>query len=353
MSSNLLSIGLPILKNILFPTPTPFFATFIVTWRCNVKCVMCDIWKKPAVPEMDSQEIRLAFKQLSNIHAIRITGGEPFLRKDIADIVAAVSGNARRGIVHITTNGILTDEIVNFVKIADARILHLKISLTAYGQNHDKNLSLPGAYQKVIKTIEALVSLREKLRFFLAIDHTITGWESYRDSAGIRAMCRQYNLSYLPVIAYKSVPLYSSEPKGEKANPETTCFGEFKNEELAVIFNDFLQEAKRISDFKERAVKMYYLRGLKNRLIEGRQFPHPRCIALNNHVRILPNGDIIVCLYNPKIIGNIKDNFKNIWNSSEAKAARLHANNCPGCWVSCETIPNAVYSGDLLKHLLW
>jgi len=61
------------------------FASIIVTYRCNAKCVMCHTWKYPSRPEEEFKPELL--EKLPFIDTINITGGEPFLRKDIYDII--------------------------------------------------------------------------------------------------------------------------------------------------------------------------------------------------------------------------------------------------------------------------
>ena len=55
----------------------------------------------------------------------------------------------------------------------------------------------------------------------------------------------------------------------------------------------------------DRLVRRYYLRGIGNRLLSGRAMPQPPCVALNSHLRLLPNGDVPTCQFNGQIVGNL------------------------------------------------
>ncbi len=211
MVKNLPNLVWPILWNKIIPANKPFFCTYIVTWRCNARCIMCDIWKKEISTEMDSHEIEKVFKKINDVRIVRLTGGEPFLRKDLVDIANIVTKNTSCQILHITTNGILKDEIVYFIRNVKHKNIHLKISLTGYMDKHNEAMGVKNAYQKAIETIETLKGLQDKHKFFLAINQTITDWHSYLDSKKIRAICKEYGLPYLPVVAYKSVALYDSQ----------------------------------------------------------------------------------------------------------------------------------------------
>lgn len=59
--------------------------TVIVTYRCNARCNMCNRYKKPSKPE---EEITVeTIKKLPPMYFTNITGGEPFIREDLKDIV--------------------------------------------------------------------------------------------------------------------------------------------------------------------------------------------------------------------------------------------------------------------------
>ena len=59
--------------------------TVIVTYRCNARCNMCNRYKKPSLPE---EEISIeTIKKLPSMYFTNITGGEPFIRTDLKEIV--------------------------------------------------------------------------------------------------------------------------------------------------------------------------------------------------------------------------------------------------------------------------
>lgn len=113
-----------------------------------------------------------------------------------------------------------------------------------------------------------------------------------------------------------------------------------------------MNKADNISNVIEKAIKKYYLKGLYNRLILNKKIPNPGCVALKNHIRILPDGKVPVCLFNPTIVGDLlKDDFRGMWNSADVIKLRKWVKECNGCWDECETIPNAIYSISTLKYV--
>lgn len=68
------------------------YGTVIVTYRCNARCNMCDCFKDPTRPD---EEITLEdIRKLPEMAFTNITGGEPFIRQDIPDIVSVYEKNA-------------------------------------------------------------------------------------------------------------------------------------------------------------------------------------------------------------------------------------------------------------------
>ena len=75
--------------------------TVIVTYRCNARCSMCNRYKAPSKPE---EEISIeTIKKLPKMYFTNITGGEPFIRTDLKDIVRELYKKFDR--IVISTNG--------------------------------------------------------------------------------------------------------------------------------------------------------------------------------------------------------------------------------------------------------
>ena len=129
-----------------------------ITYNCNARCVMCDIWKIKDFPELPVEEYS---KLPSNLRDINISGGEPFLRKDIADIIKVVQKAAPKARMVISTNGFMPELIERQMK----KILKIKpdiggaVSVDGYGKMHEEIRRIPNAWEKVTETIERLQGL--------------------------------------------------------------------------------------------------------------------------------------------------------------------------------------------------
>ena len=71
-----------------------------------------------------------------------------------------------------------------------------------------------------------------------------------------------------------------------------------------------------------------------------------------DHMRLMPNGDVMTCVYYPVVVGNLRaQSLKDVWYGDAIKPQRRVVQKCPGCWAGCEAKPNAIYSGDIVKAL--
>ncbi len=354
----ILNVLKSIIKNRVGANSLPSYVTYIVTWRCNGRCVFCDVWKKPAdekADEMTTAEAIGALRQVRPIDVLRITGGEPFLRNDIAEIVNAVEETNRPAMIHFTTNGMLTEQILGAVeKMVPIGKIHIKVSIDNIGEKHDRTRGVSGAYLKALDTVKGLAELAKKRGLHVGVNQTIADEDEIGSYFELKAELDKLLVPIYPVIANSATnSLYSGV---SIVDPDLSFrpFGRFSNVSLKEFMRILIDHSREIGDFKEQLVDRYHLKGLYNRLVENKKIPKPDCVALGNHLRILPNGDVPVCLYNGNIVGNLKsEKLADIWSGEKIKPFRKWVRSCPGCWQSCETAVSAIYTGDIWKGMFY
>ena len=121
----------------------PVLVHFEVTLRCNARCSFCDYWKTD--PSEKARELA-SFADAAryfNPMLVTFTGGEPTLRRDLEQLVAAVCGAVRLKYVTLITHGaMLTPE--RGQALWDAGINQLNISLDYLDGRHDAARGIPG-----------------------------------------------------------------------------------------------------------------------------------------------------------------------------------------------------------------
>jgi len=149
----------------LSATRRPVLVHFEVTLRCNARCGFCDYWKTD--PSTRSSELK-SFSDAArffNPMMITYTGGEPTLRRDLEDIVAAVDGAVRiQYSTLITHGGMLTAERAK--SLWDAGIHQFNISLDFLDERHDRARGIPGLTVKIFDVIDRMRAMGiDSIRF--------------------------------------------------------------------------------------------------------------------------------------------------------------------------------------------
>ena len=147
-----------------------------ITHECIARCIMCNIWKIPReVPNLPADQwIKLLSSDLfGDLRELDITGGEPFIKKDLPDLLAGIcelkntSLKALKSIA-VTTNGLLTEQVLTVTEKILPKWQNKNLDLVmvcamdAVGNIHDKIRNFKNAWTKVDRTIKGLVRLREK-----------------------------------------------------------------------------------------------------------------------------------------------------------------------------------------------
>lgn len=352
MISRLLGFARAIVRNRRRQFDWPRFLTYTVTFGCNARCIMCDSWKMPGTNELTLDDISRIFAQLPQMDAVRLTGGEPFARRDLLDIARLADDHLKPLGLHVTTNGFLTDRIVDFCVNRPLRTpLDLLISIDGVGDKHNQIRGHSRAYDMCLETIRELASRRRALRMRIAVNQTIVDAEGAEHYARLRDVLRPFGIQNQVVMAYDVSATYNLQQAVDVAPREAgqfTTFGSFSPGDLRRLLDEVEQDLDQYS-WSQRLAKRYYLKGIRNRLLHQQGQPNPKCVALTSHLRIFPNGDVPTCQFNSQTIGNLRDqSFADVWNSVQAESQRQWVRRCAGCWAECEVLPSALYTGDLL-----
>jgi MoaA/NifB/PqqE/SkfB family radical SAM enzyme len=341
-----------VVNNKLGRIEMPSMVTFVVTWRCNLRCFMCDVWKKTDHDDMTPDEAQAIFRQMPKLDSLRLTGGEPFLRRDFQELVERILEVCGPTVLHVTTAGVMYERIVEFVKAVGSPQLHIKMSIDAVGDRHDEIRGYRGLYNKSLRTLRTLAELRPKYGFYLGVNQTLTD-KNWDQIVPLREAMAELGVSIHYAIATDHYTLYrmNTVKENEKPNMRSVSMSDFTPEQLQYIF-DQLDRRDGIKDIPEWVVQRYYLHGLKNRLLRNVESPKPECIELHNHMRLMPNGDVMTCVYYPNVVGNLRNQtLEEVWFGEAIQPQRKIVKGCPGCWAGCEVKPNAIYSGDIVKAL--
>jgi MoaA/NifB/PqqE/SkfB family radical SAM enzyme len=348
---------LRVLQNRLGLVPRPSFCTYLVCDRCNARCGMCDSWRMPRGVELTPEQVAAVFGKLGALDAVRLTGGEPFLRADLLELAEAVMAQSSPGVLHITTNGSFPQRMERFVRaFSRPRRLHFMVSFDGLSAVHDASRGRKVTFERALASVDALVALRP-LGVQVSVNHTIISRESLRDHEPLSRLMAEREVDTQWVLAYSESSMYAQPRRGKRAEDLVMARGYPLHPELdAPESLEFARaQLEHLAELKSPALRLgkrYYLEGLIDRLAgAAAPRPRPKCVALRSHLRLLPDGGVVVCQFNTERVGNLlEQSLDEIWHAPGTCRSRAWADACTGCWAECEVMPNALYSGDLVAH---
>ena len=136
------------MKTPFIPAPTDMCV--IATYRCPMRCRMCNIWQHPTDK---SREIRPEeLEVLPRVKFVNITGGEPFIREDLEDMVEVLSGKTDR--IVISTSGWFDQRVIRLAEKFPR--IGIRISIEGLSQKNDELRGRPGGFDKGLNTLLTL-----------------------------------------------------------------------------------------------------------------------------------------------------------------------------------------------------
>jgi MoaA/NifB/PqqE/SkfB family radical SAM enzyme len=278
---------------------------------------MCDIWRVKEDGALTPNDYRRLPAGLENVG---VTGGEPFMRRDIVELVHAVFDAAGRPQIIINTNGYLTGRIVaafrQFGKLRPE--VGIGVSVDGIGRAHDEVRGTRGAFDKVMKTLMALKA--ENVRN-VRLSFTITN-DNVSQLPAVYDLARRLRVQFASTLAHNSDHYFHTN-----ANRS--------------IDQGLLRQAYGIVNRRElssRSLKSwgraYYNAGVMLHNEFGTR-PLP-CAAARDFFFLSPRGDVYPCIIVPKVLGNIMEApFEHIWTRKMAESARADIEGCEQCWMMC------------------
>lgn len=304
--------------------------TVIVTYRCNARCTMCNRYKAPSLPE---EEISLeTIKKLPPMYFTNITGGEPFIRQDLPDIVRELYKKSDR--IVISTNGFFTDRIIKLCE--EFPNVGIRISIEGLEQTNNEIRGLPDGFNRGYTTLKKLVEMK----------HPDVGFGMTVQDKNAPDLVALYKKSEELGMEFATASLHNS-----------FYFVEAKNiihDRLMVAqnFEDLINELLK-SNSPKKWFRAYFNHGLINYIFgQKRLLP---CDMSFDTFFIDPYGDVMPCngTKEKEVMGNLNDKtWDEVWNSKQADDVRSKVRCCDrNCWMIGSVSP-AMHK-YIFKPLWW
>ena len=126
---------------------SPTDMCIIVTYRCPMQCQMCNIWQNPT--DKDKEITPAEIEKLPKVKFINITGGEPFIREDLEEIVEVAFRKSPR--VVISTSGWFEKRTIHLAEKFPN--IGIRISIEGLSQKNDELRGRQGGFDRGIRTL--------------------------------------------------------------------------------------------------------------------------------------------------------------------------------------------------------
>jgi len=317
--------------------------TFSVTNRCQSRCLTCQIWRlyreqpAKASEELTLSEIEAIFRSLGHIYFFNVSGGEPYLREDLAEIVGLALRYLRPGVVHIPTNGLAPERIEATTRHILTQIaalphpipLTIKPSLDGIGEEHDRIRGIAGNFQRVLETLERLKRLGESYPHLHVEVGTVVSTANMDRLDEIAAFVHTLGVeSYRHEVAEQRAEFFNrGDPITPSAEEYRALIADFKARTLAETGH------KRSLTQVTESLRLVYYDVASRILAEGRQVLP--CYGGLSNAHINPYGQVWACcvLGYERPLGELRTaglDFRRVWHSSQAAEVRrfIRAGGC-------------------------
>ncbi|MCL4472962.1 MAG: radical SAM protein [Actinobacteria bacterium] len=145
----------------------PFEVTVFLTSSCNFKCDHCFYWKElNRKGELTLEEFKAIARTMPTLERLIFTGGEPFLREDIDEIIAEFYRHAHPMYITIPTNGYMTNTIVekttSILEKAPDCFVNISLQLNDLGEDRDEFVKVKGSFDHLVNTANELARLKKR-----------------------------------------------------------------------------------------------------------------------------------------------------------------------------------------------
>ncbi len=291
----------------------PKILTFFVTNKCNARCSHCFNWKTETSDELSLEEIKKI--DFNFFDSVSITGGEPTLRRDLAEICSYVAKNK----IYLNTNGLIPERIEKVIKSVGADKVSVTVSLDGTQAVHD--------------------SIRGVKCFVLAVE-TINLCRKLGAEVTILTTISRFNINNIPELMeyLKKEGFFSKRgdvvfniARGlEHAFEVDDSLGFYHNprDGKAVLSLDEMKAAyaviKKYMANQNKVVWEYSIKMLSahRKLVS--------CFAGSMEMVLHANGDVAACEYTKPFV-NVRDydyDLLKLWNSKEAENVRSKLCKC-------------------------
>ena len=303
----------------------PIDAVIAVTYRCHLKCRMCSIWQIEDHHEIPTE----VYKKLpTSLRDINISGGEPFIRNDLADIVKIIHERVPRSRIIVSTNGFFSEAYIP--RALELRKIFPKIgfgfSIDGIGEMHDYMRGTAGVFEKVIPIIK---DLKENRVDNIRIAYTLTT-ENSDHMIKVYELAKELGVQFTMQISHNSEFFFGMHD----SNIIKSVRPHFESKKLREDFRKIIKGELASYNLK-RWGKAFIYYGMYMLTMNGKR-PFSTKPGVD-YFYMDPKGNIYPSVVHNYIMGNLTErDFDTIWSSKHSEETRIKCKEDKSPhWMGC------------------
>ncbi len=338
----------------------PYQIVLDITHRCQLHCKYCSRWEinhaDVIEKELTTEEWKNAILKLKNWLGEQLTivfsGGEPFLRTDLFEIIRYAKTLGIK--VVCVTNAFNIQNL--YEKILDSDLDTICISLNSIKDSsiHDLSRGTVGSYNKVLHSISELKKLKQKSNKKLNIKiATIIFPENLDELIPLVDFAKENKLDGISFqLLEDNITFWRESNEHDEKLLDYKMPIELYNNYMHILEKEYifdeLIKKKEKGTFINNPQKQ--LEAMKSFLKNPSDFiKNNSCRVCNSNFSVDPYGNVRTC-FNMKSIGNIKENLpEHLWTNEKAQQCRAFAKKCKmGCrLLNCNFYDNSIHANIL------
>ena len=141
----------------LAPLGTPPFVILFINSICNLKCEHCFVWSRlNKRDDLTFDEIKALSMDLGPVENLNLSGGEPFMREEFAEVCLQFIDQNGTKLIYVPTNGYYLDKTIKAVSrtLEDRRLdmFTIELSLDGMPEFHNHFRGNPRSFEKVARS---------------------------------------------------------------------------------------------------------------------------------------------------------------------------------------------------------
>ncbi len=324
---------------VYFPkiVPKPLYVGLSIGTLCNFKCRQCDFWKLKTEPKkyLKIHQIKRILSQLRKWlgpFRLTLTGAEPFLRKDILEIINLAANKSIYTV--LTTNAWLVDEKLA-KKIINSGLEVINVSLDgAKRLTHDQLRGKSGSFKKALKVLENLKKLRGIKKSPVIYINTVIMQQNLNELVKLLGIVKRKKIDGIRFQALESKNLFGNEDFNSLWFDNNTLWPKNKKK-INLVFKRLISLKKEGYPIKNTVQELKDLQDYYRNPIEIAK-RYKFCFTGIRNFAIDEYGKVKLCFGMEPVGDVLKEKPREIWYGKKAEELRKKIR---ACQRSCRILP--------------